>query len=101
MVAMLEEYTGEPEAQIRAYIDNPHFDLNIDPMKSAVLRAWDYLDRLGLLDENAQQIDINDHINVSLYKQALDACQEQYGAENPKFYEKMQAQFAKNNLNSD
>ena len=100
-VAMIAEITGEPEMQIRAYIDNPHFDLNIDPMKSSVERAWDYMSRLGLVDEQAQEINIDDHINVILYKEALDACQRQYGDENPKFYERMQAQYAKYNLNSD
>ena len=94
-VALIAEITGREEAELRAYIDNPHFDLNIDPMKSSVERAWDYMSRLGLFDEAAQQIEIDDHINVTLYKEALDACQKEYGTENPKFYEKMQAQFAK------
>ena len=53
---------------------------------------------LGLFDAQAQQINIDDHINVTLYKQALDACQKEYGSENPKFYERMQAQFARYNL---
>ena len=97
-VAMIAEITGQPEALLRAYIDNPHFDLNIDPMKSSVERAWNYMSGLGLFDAQAQQINIDDHINVTLYKQALDACQKEYGSENPKFYERMQAQFARYNL---
>lgn len=82
---------------IRAYVDNPRFDLNTGPMKKSVKRAWDYMGRLGLLSKEASDINIDDHINVSLYKQALDECQKKYGSENMKFYEKMQAQFAKNN----
>ena len=97
-VAMIADITGQPEELLRAYIDNPHFDLNIDPMKSSVERAWNYMEGLGLFDARAQQIDIDDHINVELYKQALDACQQEYGEENPKFYERMQAQFARYNL---
>ena len=93
-VAMIAELTDQQEAHIRAYIDNSHYEMNIDPMKRSVERAWNYMRDLGLFDEAAQQINIDDHINVDLYKQALDACQEQYGAENPKFYERMQAQFA-------
>lgn len=96
-IALVSETTGKDEAYIRAYMDNPHFDLNIGPMKSSVVRAWDYMNRLGLLDKNAQKIDINDHINVEIYKAALDECQSQYGRENPSFYEKMQGQFAKYN----
>lgn len=96
-VLMMIKSFHQDEEYIRAYLDNPRFDLNTGPMKKAILRAWDYMDRLGLLDENAKQIDINDHINTDLYKAALDECQAQYGAENPQFYEKMQAQYAKNN----
>lgn len=87
---------GQDEEYVRAYLDNPRCDLNIDPMKSAVKRAWNYMDRLGLLDQS-HQTDIDDHINTSLYKDALDACQKEYGSENPKFYEDMQARFALNN----
>lgn len=95
-VALTADLLHEDEAYVRAYLDNPRFDLNIDPMKNAVVRAWAYMDRLGILEEE-HQIDIEDHINTALYKAALDECQEQYGEDNPKFYERMQAQYARNN----
>ena len=87
----------QDEAYVRAYLDNPRCDLNIDPMKSSVERAWNYMEDLGLLDNEAEQINIDDHINIDLYKAALDECQAQYGEENPKFYERMQAQYARYN----
>lgn len=96
-VRLVADSLHEDEEYVRAYLDNPRCDLNIDPMKKSVERAWDYMDKLGLLDEKAQQINIDDHINTQLYKEALDECQEKYGEENPKFYEMLQAQFAKNN----
>ena len=96
-VALTADLLQQDEEYVRAYLDNPRCDLNVDPMKSAVERAWDYMERLGLLDKEAEQIDIDDHINVDLYKLALDECQAQYGEENPKFYERMQAQYARNN----
>ena len=97
-VALMVEETGQSEEYIRAYMDNPHCDINVDPMKSAVRRAWNYMDKLGLLSVSAEKINIDDHINTELYKEALDECQEKYGSENPKFYEKMQGQYAKNNI---
>ncbi|MBE6027981.1 MAG: ABC transporter substrate-binding protein [Clostridiales bacterium] len=97
-VALMVGETGQSEEYIRAYMDNPHCDINVDPMKSAVRRAWNYMDKLGLLSTSAEKIDINDHINTELYKEALDECQEKYGSDNPKFYEKMQGQYAKNNI---
>ena len=41
---------------------------------------------------------VGDHVNVILYKEALDECQELYGKENPRFYERLQAQFAKHTM---
>ncbi|MBQ1305021.1 MAG: ABC transporter substrate-binding protein [Erysipelotrichales bacterium] len=96
IAVLTAEKTGTSEEQVKAYLNNPRFDLNIDPMRKSVRRAWDYMDRLGLLDYYAKKIDIDDHINTDLYKEALDECQRLYGAENPKFYEKLQAQYAVN-----
>ena len=96
-VALTAELVGQDEAYVRAYLDNPHCELNVDPMKSSIKRAWNYMDDLGLLDSRVQQIRIDDHINVTLYKEALDECQALYGSEYPEFYERMQAQFAEHN----
>ena len=97
-VALIAELVGESEEYVRAYMDNPHCDLNPDPMKKSVVRAWNYLDLIGILSWNAKKIKIEEHINTELYKEALDECQEKYGSENPKFYEKMQAQYARNDM---
>lgn len=96
-VALVAEKNDKDEAYVRAYLDNPHCDLNVDPMKSAVVRAWEYIKRLGIVDPDAKQININDHINTELYKSALDECQAEYGKDDPKFYEMMQGQFARYN----
>ena len=87
---------NQDEEYVRAFLDNPRCDLKLDPMKSAVTRAWDYMDRLGLLDRT-HHTEIEDHINIDLYKEALDACQKEYGSENPDFYEELQAAYALNN----
>ncbi len=96
-VKLVMKLTGNEEAFVRAYMDNPRCDLNIDPMRSSVKRAWRYMGGLGLFSIDARQIDIDDHINVTLYKEALDECQRKYGSEDPKFYEKLQSQYSKNN----
>ncbi|MBR0374744.1 MAG: ABC transporter substrate-binding protein [Mogibacterium sp.] len=96
-VMLMMDVTGESEEYLRAYMDNPHYDLNIGPMKNSVVRAWDYMGRLGVLSSGAAEINIEDHINTKLYKEALDECQAKYGDENPKFYERMQAQYARYN----
>ena len=96
-VAFTVRTIGADEAFVRAYLDNPRFNLNTDPLKNSVVRAWNYMDRLGLLDSEAREIDIEDHINTSLYKEALDECQRRYGTDNQKFYEKLQVLYARNN----
>ena len=96
-VQLAVRQTGTSEETVRAYLDNPRFELNIDPMKNSVVRAWDYMDRLGLLSDYAQRIRIDYNINTVLYKEALDECQSRYGQDDPKFYEKMQAQYSRNN----
>ena len=95
-VVFISETTGRDEQVLRAHMDNPHFEINTDPMKSSVERAWDYMDRLGLLNAASKKIDIDEHINTELYKEALDECQSKYGEENPAFYEKMQSQYSAN-----
>ena len=89
--------TNANEDEVRVYMDNPRHDLNIDPMKKSVIRAWSYMRCMGLMDETGRSINILDHINTDLYKQALDECQARYGADNQKFYENLQAQYARNN----
>ena len=96
-VALTVKQTGISEEAVRAYLDNPRFDLNTGPMKTAIERAWKYMFRLGLLDDYAKSINIDDHINTELYKSALDKCLQLYGDDNPSFYEKLQSQYARNN----
>ena len=96
-VALTVKQAGITEEAARAYLDNPRFDLNIGPMKTAIERAWKYMYRLGLLDDYAKSINIDDHINTELYKSALDKCLKLYGDDSPAFYEKLQSQYTKNN----
>jgi NitT/TauT family transport system substrate-binding protein len=95
-VAFISEMSGDDEQVLRAYLDNPHFDINTDPMKTSVERAWNYMDRIGLLNAASKNIDIDEHINTTLYKEALDECQSKFGEADTGFYEKMQAQYSAN-----
>ncbi len=95
-VIFISKLTGIDEQVLRAHMDNPHFDVNTDPMKSSVERAWDYMARLGLLNAASKEIDIDEHINTELFKEALDECQSKYSEEYPAFYERMQSQYSAN-----
>ena len=77
---------GVDNAVVEAFMLNEHYMPTLDPLRNGVVRAWNILDATGFLDENAKNIDINDHINTDLYEQALAECTELYGAEFPEFY---------------
>ena len=77
--------------------DDKHYVVSVDPLRNSVERAWGILDKTGFLDENAKEINIDDHINTDLYEEALAEATEKYGDENPEFYEKMQTFYEENN----
>ena len=74
------------EEYVAAYmLDDVHYFVSVDPLKNGVVRAWDILGATGYLGEDCQ-INILDHINTTLYEEALAEATEIYGAENPDFY---------------
>ncbi len=90
---MVAETLEVEEDYVAAYMDNEHYNLNLDPFKSSVERAWKYMLGLNLFDEGAEEIRIDDHINTELYKAALDECTEKYYDEDPEFYDTMNATY--------
>lgn len=73
------------------YMTSEHYDINVDPYKKAVLKAWDYMERLDLL---TAEVNIEDHINTEIYLEALNECEAKYGAEDPEFYAEQRQIFA-------
>ena len=81
---------------VAAYMNDPHYFVSVDPLKKQVKRAWGILDKTGFLDENAKNINIDDHINTQLYEEALKEAKAKYGAGNEAFYAKMEKFFNDN-----
>ena len=81
---------------VSAYMNNPHYFVSVDPLRNQVKRAWGILDKTNFLDENAKNINIDEHINTSLYEEALKEAKVKYGAGNEAFYEKMEKFFDEN-----
>lgn len=86
---LVVEQTGSTVEYVNAYMENEHYQLNLDPYRTSVERAWEWMSEMGLFPDEAADIDIDDHINTTLYKAALDACTEEYGDEDPDFYDTM------------
>lgn len=83
------EQIGEDVEFVSAFMSNPDYQLNVDPYKSAVVRAWGWMEELGCFKSDISDINIEDHINVEIYKKALDECVEEHYDENTEFWDKM------------
>ena len=88
---------GSDEAYVAAFMLDDHYNVNVDPLKASVERAWGILDKTGFLDEQAKTIDIDEHINTELYKNALAEATEKYGSEYADFFDKQQSFFDEQN----
>ena len=98
-VTLLANTIGATEEYVAAYmLDDAHYVVNVDPLHNSVVRAWGILDATGFLDENAKNINIEDHINTTLYQEALAEATAEFGSEAPDFYAKQLTFFNENNL---
>ena len=96
-VALHAKKINAEEDYVAAYMLDSHYSVSVDPLQNSVVRAWEILDKTGFLDEKAKDIDILDHINTDLYMEALKEATEEYGKENPEFYERMKTFYNENN----
>lgn len=71
-------------------INSPHFYISPDPNTQGIQHTYDLLTRIEYVDTTT--VDVNDHIDTSIYKEALD----ELVRENPsvKFYQELKAEFA-------
>ena len=93
---LVVDQTGSNLDFVHAYMDNEHYRLNLDPYKKSVERAWDWMSEMGLFPDGADKINVDDHINTEMYKAALDACTEKFGADEKELYDKMNKIFEEN-----
>ncbi len=91
---LVVKQTGSTVEYVHAYMDNEHYRLNLDPYRTSVERAWNWMGEMGLFPDTASSIKIDEHIDTKLYKAALDACTEKYAGQNPEFYTKMNSIYA-------
>lgn len=88
---------GQETDYVAAYMmDEEHYFVNTDPLKNGVVRAWEILDATGYLGEDCD-VNIEDHINTTLYEEALAEATELYGEEAPEFYAAQAEFFEANN----
>lgn len=98
-VKILAGEIGADEEYVAAYLLNENYVSSVDPCKNQIIKTWDGMVEMGFIDEKAaSEINIEDHINIDLYKEALDECIEEHYEEDPEFYDGRVAFFEGNNF---
>lgn len=83
---------------VAAYmLNDEHYIINPDPLKNSCIRAWDWLLAMGYFDEGAKDINVEDHINTELYKEALDELIKERRDEDPEYYDEMLKSYEEHN----
>ena len=96
-VDILAKYINADHDYVAAYMLNDYYKVHVDPLANSIRRAWNILDKTGFLDENAKNINIDDHINTSIYEQALAEAEAEFGAGNEAFFASLKEYYAANN----
>ncbi len=60
-----------PEDLVRSFVQSPHLIYETDPYKNKVVTMWEKMQGFGYIKDPA--ISIEDHLNTSIYKSALDS----------------------------
>lgn len=85
-----------PEEIVRAdTYTNRTFESNPDPLKKGTLDFWNTMNAIGYLPVQAASVDINSHIDTTIYREALDIVLKRY-PDDPVFKE-MDRFFRENN----
>lgn len=98
-VKMLAKEIGADEDYVSAYLKNPNYVPSVDPVRKSILETWNVMVKTGFITEEvANSINIEDHINTALYKQALDELLKEYaGTSDEAFYKEREVFFKENN----
>ena len=94
-VDMMAKQLQADKEWVAAYMMNEHYRIHVDPIRKPVERAWGYLDRIGIL-EKKDGVNLSDHLNITLYKAALDEVIAEHRSEDPEFYDRMLAFYNEN-----
>lgn len=85
-VKILAEEIGASEEYVAAYLLNENYKIAVDPVKNSVIKTWEIMGATGFLTEEADNINIEDHINTELYETALNEVIAEHGDEYPEFF---------------
>lgn len=90
------DYLEIDEKSARALLLETNQIFDTDPKSDGIRYMWDRLIDMEYIEPG--DIDVDDHININIYKEALDELTAEYP--NDDFYKELQAKFLKNNSES-
>lgn len=61
---------------IESFVMSPHLKYETDPYRNSVVKMFDKMQECGYIEKT--DMDITEHINVEIYKEALDSLVEEY-----------------------
>lgn len=97
-VSILAKEIGAEEDYVKAYLMNENYVPSVDPVKNSVIETWNVMKETGFLDEGADSVNVEDHIDTTYYKQALDELvEESAGTDDEAFYKERVEFFEANN----
>lgn len=97
-VRVLARELDAPEEFVAAYLKNPNYVPSVDPVRNSIKATWDIMLKTGFLAPEARDYDLDAHINIDLYKAALDELVAERRDEDPAFYDERVAFFKANNF---
>ncbi len=87
IVKFLAEYSGQDEDYVRSYLFQYRTKLTLDPNQQGVTAFYETLGDSGYFDASA--VDISEHIDTSVYEEALQAVLDRY-PDDPFFQDKLE-----------
>lgn len=88
-ISIVTNHLGSDEKMVSAFINSEHYENHPDPLSDQVYKAWDILEETGFLNEKAKDINIKDHVESDLYKEAMYEFIEEYKETDPEYCDEL------------
>ena len=82
---------------VEAYMLNEHYRINPDTVKNIVMDNYNYMMKVGGIENPDKSVNMEDRIYNKLYKEALDEAVEKWGDEDKDFYDNAVKFYQENN----
>ncbi len=93
---MVEQLNADKE-YVEAYMLNEHYRINPDTVKNIVMDNYDYMVKVGGIENLDESVNMEDRIYNDIYKEALDEAVEKWGSEDQEFYDNAVKFYQENN----